>query len=138
MIVNQCLGCGTNHLDLFPNAFAKLATPSTGEINVKWNIVPCGITSLIVLKNKEGTSKYWFSMQVMNSNVAVAKLKVSVDGGKTWKATTRKDYNYFENAAGFGTDTVDVKVTATSGSAIVVKSMGIAPQSTKTGPSNFA
>jgi expansin (peptidoglycan-binding protein) len=138
MIVDQCPGCGTNHLDLFPDAFAKLAAPSKGEIDVKWDIVPCGITSPIVLKNKEGTSKFWFSMQVMNSNVPVAKLEVSTDGGKTWKATTRKDYNFFENPAGFGADSVDVKVTATSGSAIVVKSVSIAPKSTKTGPSNFA
>jgi expansin (peptidoglycan-binding protein) len=138
MIVDQCPGCGTNHLDLFPDAFAKLAAPSKGEIDVTWNIVPCGITSPIVLKNKEGTSKFWFSMQVMNSNVPISKLEVSVDGGKTWKATTRKDYNFFENPAGFGADSVDVKVTSTSGSAIVVKSVSIAPKSTKTGPSNFA
>jgi expansin (peptidoglycan-binding protein) len=137
MIVDQCPGCGTNHLDLFPDAFAKLASPSKGEIDVSWDIVPCGITSPIILKNKEGTSKYWFSMQVMNSNVSVSKLEVSTDGGKTWKATTRKEYNYFENPAGFGAETVDVKVTSKSGSAIVVKSVSIAPKSTKTGPSNF-
>jgi expansin (peptidoglycan-binding protein) len=77
-------------------------------------------------------------MQVMNFNVQVSKLEVSTDGGKTWKATTRKDYNYFENPAGFGAETVDVKVTSKSGSAIVAKSVGIAPLSTKTGPSNFA
>jgi expansin (peptidoglycan-binding protein) len=138
MIVDQCPGCGTNHLDLFPDAFAKLASPSKGEIDIEWDIVPCGITTPIVLKNKEGTSKFWFSMQVMNSNVPISKLEVSTDGGKTWKATTRKDYNFFENPAGFGAETVDVKVTATSGSAIVVKSVGIAPKTTKTGPSNFA
>lgn len=138
MVVDQCPGCGTNHLDLFPDAFAKLAEPSKGKIPVSWDVVPCGITTPIVLKNKEGTSKYWFSMQVMNANVGVSKLEVSTDGGATWKATTRKEYNFFENPAGFGTDSVDVKVTSVSGTSIIVKGVSIAAQSTKTAASNFA
>jgi expansin (peptidoglycan-binding protein) len=137
MIVDQCPGCGSNHLDLFENAFTKLAAKQDGVINVSWDIVPCGITSPIVLKNKEGTSPYWFSMQVMNSNVPVSKLEVSTDGGKTWKSTTRKEYNYFENPSGFGTQSVDVKVTSSSGSSIIVKGVSIAANSKKTAGSNF-
>jgi expansin (peptidoglycan-binding protein) len=138
MVVDQCPGCGSNHLDLFPDAFAKLAYPSKGVIPVSWDIVPCGIKTPIVLKNKSGTSKYWFSMQVMNSNVPVSKLEVSTDGGNSWKSTTRKDYNFFENPSGFGTDSVDVKVTSTSGSSIIVKGVSIAASSTKTAASNFS
>ncbi|KAF1933477.1 carbohydrate-binding module family 63 protein [Didymella exigua CBS 183.55] len=138
MIVDQCPGCGTNHLDLFPDAFAKLANPTEGVIPISWDIVPCGITSPFVLKNKSGTSKDWFSMQVVNSNVAVASLEVSTDGGKTWQATTRQTYNYFENSAGFGTQTVDVKVTSTSGQSIIVKGVSIAENTTKTASSNFS
>ena len=36
MITDQCPGCGENHLDLYPDAFAKLADPSTGVIDVTW------------------------------------------------------------------------------------------------------
>ncbi|KAF2184636.1 carbohydrate-binding module family 63 protein [Zopfia rhizophila CBS 207.26] len=138
MVVDQCPGCGNNHLDLFPDAFAKLADPSKGVIPVSWSIVPCDITSPIVLKNKEGTSKYWFSMQVMNSNVPVSKLEVSTDGGKTWQGTTRKEYNFFENPSGFGTDTVDVKVTSVNGGSITVKNCGVVPSSKITASSNFS
>jgi expansin (peptidoglycan-binding protein) len=138
MVVDQCPGCGPNHLDLFPEAFAKLASPSAGVIPVSWTEVPCGITTPIVLKNKSGTSPYWFSMQVMNANVRIAKLEVSTDGGKTWKATARKDYNFFENPAGFGTQTVDVRVTSAGGQAIVVKGVDVTPNSLKTAGSNFS
>jgi expansin (peptidoglycan-binding protein) len=134
---DQCPGCGTNHLDLFPDAFAKLAEPSKGIIDVTWSVVDCGITSPITLKNKEGTSKYWFAMQVVNSNVAVSKLEVSTNGGSTWQPTTRTEYNYFQNASGFGTDTVDVKITSTKGKSITVKGVSVAASSTKTAPSNF-
>ena len=138
MITDECPGCGTNHLDLYPDAFKKLADPSKGVIPISWDFVACGITSPIVLKNKSGTSPYWFSMQVVNSNVAVKSLEVSTDGGKTWKATTRQTYNYFENSAGFGTQTVDVRVTSTGGQSIVVKSVSVASTSTKTASSNFS
>jgi len=138
MVVDQCPGCGPNHLDLFPDAFAAIDSPNAGNITVDWSVVPCGISSPIVLKNKSGTSKFWFSMQVVNANIGVAKLEVSTDGGATWKPTTRQPYNFFQNAAGFGTDTVDVKVTSTSGSAITVKNVSIKSESTATAGSNFS
>jgi expansin (peptidoglycan-binding protein) len=137
MVTDQCPGCGPNHLDLYPDAFKKLADPSKGVIKVSWDFVPCGITSPIVLKNKSGTSKFWFSMQVMNANVGVSKLEVSTDGGKSWKATTRQPYNFFENSAGFGADSVDVRITSTSGKTLIVNGVSIASGSTKTAGGNF-
>lgn len=137
MVVDQCPGCGPNHLDLYPDAFKALADPSKGIINVDWDFVPCGITTPISLKNKSGTSKFWFSMQVMNANVAVEKLEVSTDGGKSWKATTRQPYNFFENSAGFGADTFDVKVTSTNGKSVVTKGVSIAADKITTGAGNF-
>ena len=76
-------------------------------------------------------------MQVVNSNVAVSKLEVSTNGGSTWQATTRSQYNYFENSSGFGTDTVDVKITSTGGKSITVKGVSVAASSTKTASGNF-
>lgn len=138
MVVDECPGCGPNHLDLFPDAFAKLEDPSKGIIPVSWDIVPCGITTPITLKNKEGTSKYWFAMQVMNSNMPISKLEVSIDGGVSWKPTTRKPYNFFEEAAGFGVDIVDIKVTSIDGKSIIVKDVSTVASSTKEAASNYS
>ncbi|KAF1966506.1 barwin-like endoglucanase [Bimuria novae-zelandiae CBS 107.79] len=137
MVVDQCPECAASKLDLFESAFTQLGTKSAGIIPISYDIVPCGITSPLVLKNKEGTSPYWFSMQVMNSNVAVSKLEVSTDSGKTWKSTTRSAYNFFENPAGYGTSSVDVKVTATNGKSVVVKNVSVAPNAKMTAGSNF-
>jgi len=76
-------------------------------------------------------------MQVMNANVRVSKLEVSIDGGKSWKATTRQPYNFFENSNGFGTDSMDVKITNVDGKTIVVQGVSIAAGSTKTAGGNF-
>ncbi|KAL1793615.1 hypothetical protein ACET3X_008597 [Alternaria dauci] len=138
MVTDQCPGCGPNHLDLYTDAFGALAELQKGIINVSWDVIPCGITTPIVLKNKEGTSRWWFSMQVMNSNVPVSKLEVSTNGGATWQATTRQPYNFFEKQTGFGTDVVDIKVTSKSGQSIIVKNVSIAANTRKTGGSNFA
>ncbi|KAH8667386.1 RlpA-like double-psi beta-barrel-protein domain-containing protein-containing protein [Tricladium varicosporioides] len=137
MIVDQCPGCGTNHLDLFPDAFSALADPTKGIIDVAWSIVDCPITTPLQLHNKEGVSAYWFSMQVVNANKAVASLEVSTDGGNTWQGTTRQTYNFFENSAGFGTTTVDVKVTSTGGDSVVVKNVNVASGESTTAGSNF-
>ncbi|KAH1299827.1 hypothetical protein KXX11_006071 [Aspergillus fumigatus] len=137
MIVDQCPECEQDHLDLFQNAFTQLADVSKGIIPITWSFVPCGITTPLVLKNKEGTSPYWFSMQVMNANEPVAKLEVSTDGGKTWQGTTRTSYNFFEKSSGFGKDTVDVRVTGQSGATLTVTNVGTSSGSSVTAKSNL-
>lgn len=137
-IVDQCPECDRTLLDLFENGFTQIGSKSTGVIDISYSFVPCGITSPIILKNKSGTSPYWFSMQVVNSNVAISKLEVSIDGGATWKATSRQPYNFFENSSGFGKSSVDVKVTSVDGKSIVVKGVSVSSGSTKTASSNFS
>ncbi|PWY91424.1 barwin-like endoglucanase [Aspergillus sclerotioniger CBS 115572] len=137
MIVDECPECDSNHLDLFEDAFAELADISKGVISIDWEYVSCGITTPIELVNKSGTSAYWFAMQVVNSNEPVTKLEVSTDSGSTWQSTTRSSYNFFENQSGFGTDTVDVRVTAQSGSQITVNNVSVSSGSSVTASSNF-
>ncbi|TLD29835.1 barwin-like endoglucanase [Venturia nashicola] len=137
MVTDQCPNCGTNHLDLYQDAFPHVGPVSAGIIPVTWSIVPCGITTPLKIRNKVGTSKYWFSMQVVNSNTEVKALDVSTDGGRTWKATARQPYNYFENNSGFGTDTVTVRITSSNGKTITLENMSVASESSKMASSNF-
>ncbi|KAF7867288.1 hypothetical protein EAF04_005371 [Stromatinia cepivora] len=137
MITDECPGCGPNHLDLYQNAFAKLAPISKGIIDITWDYVDCPITTPLQLHNKEGVSAHWFSMQVVNAAEGVSKLEVSTDGGSTWKSTTRVTYNFFQNSAGFGTTSVDVKVTGLSGSTVVVNNVAVTPKSVVTASGNL-
>ena len=137
-VVDECPECDEGHLDLFEDAFEQLGEISAGEIATSYVKVACGITSPIVLHNKSGTSAYWFSMQVVNSNEAVSALEVSTDGGSTWQSTTRTEYNFFENSSGFGTDTVDVRVTSASGGTIEVSDVSVTSDSQATASSNFS
>lgn len=76
-------------------------------------------------------------MQVVNANEPVTALEVSTDGGSTWQSTTRTYYNYFERESGFGTDTVDVRVTGESGNAVVVGDVGCMSDEEVTAASNL-
>jgi len=136
-VVDQCPECDAGHLDLFPDAFAKLDDPSKGIIPITWNYVDCPITSAITLRNKEGTSPYWFSMQVINANKRVNTLEFSSNGGSSWTGTERKYYNYFEYPAGSKTSTVDIKITSIDGDVLVVKNVGIGGGVTATASGNF-
>ncbi|KAL6233851.1 RlpA-like double-psi beta-barrel-protein domain-containing protein-containing protein [Aspergillus navahoensis] len=137
MIVDKCPECAPAHLDLFESAFTTLASASEGQIPISYSFTPCGITSPLILRNKSGTSAYWFSMQVVNANGAVKSLEVSTDNGSTWKGTTRSDYNFFENSSGFGTDTVDVRVTGVNGGVVTVKNVSVASGKSVTATENF-
>ena len=117
-IVDECPSCDTNHFDLFEDAFGELAETATGLIDIDWSFTSCDLDGPLKLKNKSGTSEYWFSMQVVNANEPVTKMEVSTDGGSTWQSTTRTYYNYFEQSSGFGTDTVAVRVTGKSGNTV--------------------
>ncbi|RSL49256.1 hypothetical protein CEP51_015523 [Fusarium floridanum] len=136
MIVDQCPECEEGHLDLFPDAFTAVGG-TDGIVETSYKFVTCGITTPLYLHNKEGTSQHWFSIQVVNSNEPVSKLEVSTDGGSTWQETERKDYNFFENSAGFGVDSVDVKITSKTGKTVTVSGVGVEAGAKYEADSNF-
>ncbi|ENH73023.1 Expansin-like protein 2 [Fusarium oxysporum f. sp. cubense race 1] len=136
MIVDKCPECDPGHLDLFPDAF-KAVGGTDGIVKTSYKFVECGITTPLMLHNKEGTSANWFSIQVVNANEPVKSVQVSTDGGSTWKSTERKDYNFFENPAGFGKTSVDVKVTSSTGKRVVVKNVGVTAGAQYKASSNF-
>ncbi|KAF2765800.1 barwin-like endoglucanase [Teratosphaeria nubilosa] len=128
MIVDECPGCGENHLDLFQNAFTELADISKGIIKVDWEYVDCpNITGPLKIHTKTGVSKDWFSAQVVNANRRTAKMEVSADGGSTWMATTRRDYNFFEIPSGTQSDSAWIRVSSNMGEAVTVKNVPMLP-----------
>ncbi|KAK7993011.1 extracellular cellulase CelA [Apiospora saccharicola] len=128
MVVDICTPCEPTRLNLFQDAFAQLADLSKGIIDVTYIYVPCGISDTpLRLRNKAGTSAWWFSMQVLGADVPVQSLEVSTDGGLAWQPTTRQEYNFFENPRGFGADAVHIRVTGETGKSVVVHGVSMEP-----------
>jgi hypothetical protein len=76
-------------------------------------------------------------MQVVNANKRVTSLEVSTNGGSTWQQTTRQSYNFFENASGFGTSSVDVRITSVDGDVVIVNNVEVTPDLVVTASANF-
>ncbi|CZT51103.1 related to extracellular cellulase CelA/allergen Asp F7-like, putative [Rhynchosporium secalis] len=137
MVVDECPECDQKHLDLFKDGFLKLGTEAEGIIPISYEVVNCGIASPLKLVNKVGTTRWWFSMQVVNANGAVKSLEVSTNGGKTWQPTTRRDYNFFEKNTGFGTEKVSVRVTGATGKSVITHNVGVGSQTQFTAAGNI-
>lgn len=139
-IVDRCPGCVANHFDLFPNAFKAAGGKPDGRTYVTYKYVPCGITSPLSVRTEDGVSQWWFSMQVTEANKPVKSLDVSTDGGKTWQATQRRDYNFFQklDRKGFGTKPVDIRINSQEGQSIIIKNVNAdLPGKSFKGGSNF-
>jgi expansin (peptidoglycan-binding protein) len=131
-VVDKCPSCPPNFLNIFDAGYRQLL-PSEGftdKIDVNWKIVSCLFQAPLAVQNKEGTSQYYFSMQVQNSNWPVETLQVSTDGGRSWQNTISRDYNYFEKdsksgGAGFGTEKVDLKITCFNGNSVYMRDVEV-------------
>ncbi|KAK0853067.1 hypothetical protein LTR91_023410 [Friedmanniomyces endolithicus] len=138
MIVDECPGCGTNHLDLFPTAFSALASPSAGVIDVTWDYVPCPVTGPLQIHMKSGVSEYWFSAQVVNAHRRTSKMEVSTNQGASWTTATRMTYNFFEISSGIGANSAWIRLTSQTGTMVVVKNVPMTSDAIVTAGGNYA
>jgi expansin (peptidoglycan-binding protein) len=129
--VDKCPDCSANSLGLYDSGYKELL-PSQGywgPIDINWNIVSCRFSAPLAVQNKEGTSQYWFSMQVQNANFPIVTLQVSTDYGNTWQDTVSRDYNFFEKpntgGGGFGTQKVDIKITCFNDNVVYLRDIDV-------------
>ena len=113
-IVDSCPDCTTpGHLDLSREAFAKIADPVAGRVDVRWRLVTCEVQGPLRYRFKEGSSQYWTGIQVFNHRVPVTKLEYWKNS--TWVAVKREPYNYFVEPRGMGAGPLKLRVTALDG-----------------------
>ncbi|WP_103343230.1 expansin EXLX1 family cellulose-binding protein [Amycolatopsis sp. CA-126428] len=122
-ITNLCPApCRAGQLDLNPEAFDRLGARVRGEIPVTWKLVSRPGAKQMSLRYKEGSSRYWCGIQVIDHRNPVARLEVRAGG--SWKRLQRTGYNYFlsENGAGCGGA---VAVTDIYGERLVVEPLPV-------------
>lgn len=116
-VVDSCPTCaeGGVTMDLSASAFAKIAEPSKGRIDVRWQAVSCDTSGNVAYHFKDGSSRYWTAIQVKNHKVPIAKLEYR--RGDAHVTMKRESYNYFVEERGVGEQPkgLVVRVTATDG-----------------------
>lgn len=99
-MVDSCPGCEVGHLDLSKEAFAKIAEPEEGRVSITYQVVSCAVRGPVAYRFKDGSSKWWTAIQVLNHRVPIAKLEYQKNG--QYVAIRRADYNYFVVDDGVG------------------------------------
>ncbi|RSM65461.1 hypothetical protein DMB66_16580 [Actinoplanes sp. ATCC 53533] len=124
-ITNLCpLPCAPGQIDLSPQAFAKLAEPSLGEVPITWKLLSPDLSTKISIRYKTGSSRWWCALQVINHRNAVARLEVRAGGG--WRRLPRESFNYFVSDRGDGCGDA-IRVTDIYGQRLTFTGVAISP-----------
>lgn len=135
-ITNLCpLPCAPGQIDLSPQAFAKLAKPSAGEVPITWKLLSPDLSTTISIRYKTGSSQWWCALQVINHRNMVARLEVR--DGDGWRRLPRADYNYFVSAHGAGCGGA-IRVTDIYGQRLKIAGVALSPDVAQPTDAQFA
>ena len=56
--MDSCPSCKENRLNLAKDAFTQIADEKDGIVDVEFDVVSCGISSPLIIRNKVGTSEW--------------------------------------------------------------------------------
>ena len=108
-VVDSCPDCEAGHIDLSPEAFARIADPAAGSTKMTLtgvhNPMPAKDLSF---KVKEGSQQWWLALLPIDHGNPLASVELKAGGG--WRSLSRSDYGYWiaENA---GTGPFTVRLT---------------------------
>jgi expansin (peptidoglycan-binding protein) len=108
-VVDRCPECHAGHLDLSPEAFARIDDLIKGHVPITWRVVSPAIAGPIAYHFKEGANQWWTAVQVRNHRNPIAKFEYW--NGSQWVNVPRMSYNYFVQDSGMGVGPYTFRVT---------------------------
>lgn len=116
-VMDSCPECSSGDLDLSSSAFAQIADPVEGLVDIDWKMVPCAVNGGVSYHFKSGSSEWWAAVQLRNHRFPIARLEYQrLDGGYT--ELYRERYNYFIASAGMGPGPYSFRATDVLGQTI--------------------
>lgn len=118
-IVDKCPDalCTRGHLDMSPQAFAKIAPLEKGIVPISWRVVSPNLGRSMAYHIKPGSNPWWTAIQVRYHRNPIVKLEYR-DGAGQWVAMERQDYNYFVGL-NMGAGPYTLRVTDRYGNTVV-------------------
>lgn len=131
-VTNRCPECKAGHLDLWPDAFARLAPLPKGLIRkLRWRLVPASVTGPVQISIKDGSSRWWTALQVRNHRYPISTLEVR--RGQRWAPVPRSGWGYFVAESGLGPGPYTLRITDSRGQRIVEPNVPLRPGQVITG-----
>lgn len=128
-------GCADNHLDLSPQAFAKIAPIADGRVPITWRVISPDVGRPVSYKIKDGSNQWWTGIQVRYHRNPITRLEYRAPGGQ-WVPMLRMDYNYFV-ATGMGPGPYTLRVTDRYGNVLTDSGIPLVPEGEFAGRGQF-
>jgi expansin (peptidoglycan-binding protein) len=134
-VIDQCPECKAGHIDLSERAFAELAPLKAGIIPVSYHtIANPPLPAPLAFEVKNGSSRYWLALFVMNTGNAIASVQLETGAGH-WMKLAHVNWNGWIAQQGAGPGPFTIRLTDTRGHRVTVHNVGLkqnAVQRTKT------
>lgn len=134
-IVDLCPECKAGHLDLSREAFALIAEPILGRVDITWQVISPALSGPIAYHFKDGSNPWWTAVQVRNHRNPVAKLEYQAGG--VWIPVPRTSYNYFVQSSGMGPGPYAFRVTDSYGNVLTDSGVSHVENGTVNGAGQF-
>jgi len=123
-IVDRCPECQEGHIDLSPEAFAKIAAIELGIVDIAWRYVDCEPSGNVKIRFKDGANQWWTAVQIQNARYPVGRFEyLHADG--TFHEVPREQYDYFVEAAGMGPGPYTFRITDVFGHEITEENVAL-------------
>jgi expansin len=135
-IVDRCPECHAGHLDLSPEAFARIDDLAKGNTPITWRVVSPAIAGPIAYHFKDGANQWWTAVQVRNHRNPIAKFEYW--NGSQWINVPRTFYNFFvQTDPGMGVGPYTFRVTDLYSNTLTDSGIPLIENGTITGTGQF-
>lgn len=117
-ITDKCPECKPGDIDLSEEAFPKIADPVAGRVPISWYVVRGDVSGPVSFRYKEGSTRWWTAIQVLNHAVPITKLEILPSGASAWITVPREDYNYFVYTTPIAAGPLQVRITGLTGATL--------------------
>jgi expansin len=126
-VIDQCPECKAGHIDLSEKAFAKLAPLVRGIIPISYHtIANPPLPAPVAFEVKNGSSRYWLALIVMNTGNAIASVQVQTTPGH-WMKLARTNWDGWIAQQGAGAGPFTIRVTDTLHHQVTIKNVALKP-----------
>jgi len=101
-IIDECTTCAYGGLDLSRWAFSRIANVIDGRVPITWKFSPCQVNKVVnstmYYRWKQGSSQWWFELQVKEHVQPLTRLQIYKGG--VYYDMTRMIYGFWHFPAG--------------------------------------
>jgi expansin len=126
-VADQCPPCAAGHIDLSAAAFADIAPLSAGLVSVSYRVIADPpLPGPLAVRVKEGSSRYWLALLILNTGNPLAAVQVETAAGG-WTDLVRASFNYWIAQSGAGPGPFTIRLTDTLGNQVTVSDVRLEP-----------